>query len=1698
MKNIFNTLSIVVCFLGLSLNAQTNKTSNNSLSDPSQNPVDSKASFINNQDYLSASTLKDYKNYYGDSLKGFDEMKIRVDLLARHFYGSEYLAVMNFKKREFINNKYKIGPQPVAMPAPPILPAQPKGNVGGKLIGGGNTINMAPCVNEDFESTLPGTYTSSNAVIGWTVQNITTLGNQLACGSPSNPAYLPGSPEFSIVATPVLSNSILPNFNIDYVTIPNSPLGGNNVARLNNSVPGFTLTRISTTFPVTTANTLFQFAYAGSWDGSGHYCCDQPFFTVNMFDCTGAPLGCSSISLTPPGSLCQNGATGYSTTSNISWTNWQVKYIDLTPYIGSCVTLVVTNADCDGGAHHGTLYFDAKCGGSLLCTNCGIPTGSTTTIPGPVSFCAGSGQAQVVAPTGYATYSWVAPPGSPNIPAAQATLQTLTISNPVPGSVYTVNLVTPSGCLFVSTNTIVFTSVNIAGIGSAPSCAGGASGTATVVGNGSGTGYNYSWINTTTSSVVSTASVATGLAAGVYSVVISGFGSAGCGSAVATTTVTNAPPGVINILKPYCGTVAYLNSGGGSNFQWYNGTSAITASLGGNSSSITVNSPSNGSVVTLTFHDVYGCQDSVRFTLAATAPGFVTANNISWICPGGNNGTAMLNMSVAQGAPPGYCSYSVVSTSTTNPYNVAAGPGPATSLSLTGLSAGSYNVNAFDGSCAYTASFVVSAFVFNYTVSPVSPTLCPGNSIQASLIFASPPSLGQYTYSWSPTTFLAGNLGTAISTIITPTTAIGTQTTINYIVVATPSAVNCPITKTITINVVNPPIPIITAIPNLCNTFAPYQIATSPAGGSFNTGITGTNNPISSSGGIITPSLAVNGINTFTYSIAVNTCVATNTATYQVSKFWTSALSSSVPALCVTNAPFNLMNIVQNTSNGSWGGPGVQTNQFIPANLLTNTYQIAYTTSSTPNPTVCPSTTSLNVSVTKTITPLITQVPEFCTNAAPINMTVSPTGGGWLPAAGLSNSGVITPPNITVSSLTVIYTVSIGPCLNTSNTTLHISHFYPAGFSGTVNPLCFNSNPVNLMSIVQATTNGSWANSSASGVQTNSFFPGNLSTGVYTATYNTSSSPNPTLCADSRTIAISVLSPPTPTITQIGPLCNNGAPMLLAVAPNTGHWTGSPYLTANGLFTPSLTSVGNNPVQYVIGTNTCNVQQTRFISIEAFVPATIIGQIPDLCNTSPVLNLSPLTISGQGTWRGNGILGASFNPGTTGSGSFVLSYHTASFPSGLCPDNASISVNVYSLALPAITGEGPFCNSSLPVQLQVSPVGGLFGGPSEGVITLAGKFNPASALIGDNIINYSITSGPCVAYAQTIIKVEQFISADFAKYAGPFCKTDPAVNMNSFVQNPGGDWSGSGMVGTMFTPSRANIGNTNIVLYTTHSVPTASLCPDTSYARIEVRDIPVVTAITNTNEGCVPLEVIFNTPNINSGEGIWSIDDGSQPLSGLTVSHIFTAPGNYNVQFNYTDGIGCKAAPVKTSLVSVYDLPKVNFSLPNEIYISDPQIQIINLTSVLNDNIYLWQIGTLSQSSDLSPVVTFPKIGKYQVTLTATSLHGCTDNLTKTIEVKNNFSIFIPNSFTPNFDGLNDYFVPVYTKEGIDLKSFDMEIFDRWGHSLYHTKDITKGWDGSVQNKGEPLQEGVYIYKIRYKDMDGNAYEKMGEISLLK
>ena len=1610
-----------------------------------------------------------------DSLAGFNATEVIIRAKQNGVEGKELRDYVKQKERDYIyNNYYKPG-RPLwyidqDFTPNPNLDSTPSPNFNQKQIGSEAETMAAPCINEGFENTAPGTYNgavNAYAVQGWTLYGAYANSNAVNynCISLGTPYNL-GANEFEIVTTPLNFSGGNCNF-----VLGNSPFGGTRVAKINSGQSSnYSRNKMAQTFPVTVNNALFQFAFAGFWENPGHSCCDQPGLYLRVLNaCNGNTVAsCSSMTL-----AANCGSLANVTFTPCGWgvmSNWQTRSIDLTPYIGGCVTIEVWTGDCNFGGHFGTTYFDAVCGGQNVSPGLGgLPGGP---IPGAVSFCSGSGVATIAAPQGYNSYQWVGPNGP--IAAPMGTQAIITVTNPIPGQSYTVNLTSSGGCQLSSISQLNTTTVMVAGIGSGTTCPNGSSGSATVQGAGSGAGYTYTWTNSS-NSVVGTSSVAVNLPVGIYSVAIAGAGNALCGTASATVAVTAGTPQTQYLFKPFCNNQAYLNVTG-TNIQWYFGNNPIQGAVG-TAPGYTVNNPSNGQVYNVSYTNLQNCTSQVSYTLISSAPGSVGVTGSS-VCLNATNGTATINLNPANGAPPGSNSYSIVNANTNTPvYTNSIYPTALNVYTIGGLAAGVYSVQTFDGSCKYNNLLYINTHQFNYTLTPASVTLCQGQVIAAGANFGFPVG-SQYTYSWSPSTFLFGS--NLQNNLITPNLSPGTFTNITYSVTVTPTVINCPLTKTLSILATNPITPTFVAIPNLCTNSTNYTIQATPNTGTF-----------SIPNGIIVPTSTalVLGTNTFNYQYTLNSCIASNSGTFQLNQFNPANLTSTITPLCVTNAPINLMNIVQSTV-GVWSGTNVQSNIFSPAGLTTGNYLFTYSTQSNPNPTVCPSQSNLNISVTSTILPSIVINPEFCTNGSTFQVVANPNGGIWTNPI-MTQSGIVTPSLATLQNTLATYVVNIGPCANTNTFVLKPSIFRSAALTGTIGHLCVNSPAVNLMNIVQNTV-GVWSGSNVNNVW---FNPIGLPTNTYILTYSTQSTPNTTLCPDSKTISVSVLNPPIPNITSVGPLCSNASPIQLIVTPNTGSWTTTSYLSNSGVFNPQTAAIGNNPIQYVIGTATCNSQQTLPVSVEQYVASTISQIVPDQCNTNSAINLTPYTLN-QGIWSGPGIIGSMFTPSVIGAGSVVLVHSTASSPSGLCPNSSTVAVKIYSLQTPVITKPNVMCNNSMPVQLIVSPIGGIFGGVNNSGISLAGLFNPALAMIGNNIISYSITSGPCVAFAQTTINVEKFISADLAMYPKQYyCKgADQPFNLNSLVQNPGGSWQGPGVVGNMFNPTVANIGS-NYVIYQTHSIPTTSLCPDTQMVNIRVAEIIQPTISLTNEKGCAPLQVIFNS-NLNSGLGTWLIGNGFTEQKGLYTAHTFTAPGTYTANFVYVSDEGCGSPIQSINSIQVFEQPKADFTMPREVLISDPEINTINKTLNLENFTYTWTVSNGIEGYPINLFFKPEKIGYYEVTLKVSSIHGCTSTISKVVEVKNDFNIYIPNSFTPNDDGLNDYFKPVFTEYGFKSNCYRMEIYDRWGQMLFDTNEMNKGWDGKV--KGEIIKEGVYVYKMRYCTLDGLSYSKIGSVLLLR
>lgn len=90
---------------------------------------------------------------------------------------------------------------------------------------------------------------------------------------------------------------------------------------------------------------------------------------------------------------------------------------------------------------------------------------------------------------------------------------------------------------------------------------------------------------------------------------------------------------------------------------------------------------------------------------------------------------------------------------------------------------------------------------------------------------------------------------------------------------------------------------------------------------------------------------------------------------------------------------------------------------------------------------------------------------------------------------------------------------------------------------------------------------------------------------------------------------------------------------------------------------------------------------------------------------------------------------------------------------------------------------------------------------------------------------------------------------------------------------------------------------------------------------------------------------------------------------------------------------------------------------------------------------------------------------------------------------------FLPNAFSPNGDGLNDRFFPVF-RETSPYTLYSFRIFNRYGKELYYAANRTAGWDGASQ--GQPAPSDTYYYYIQLFDTDGRPKELRGSVTLIR
>ena len=210
----------------------------------------------------------------------------------------------------------------------------------------------------------------------------------------------------------------------------------------------------------------------------------------------------------------------------------------------------------------------------------------------------------------------------------------------------------------------------------------------------------------------------------------------------------------------------------------------------------------------------------------------------------------------------------------------------------------------------------------------------------------------------------------------------------------------------------------------------------------------------------------------------------------------------------------------------------------------------------------------------------------------------------------------------------------------------------------------------------------------------------------------------------------------------------------------------------------------------------------------------------------------------------------------------------------------------------------------------------------------------------------------------------------------------------------------------------------------------------------------------------------------------WTFNNGT-PVTIQTPTIIFPATSTNSIQLIVSNGVCTDTA---TSSIVLDNEVKALFTMPSVICPEDGLAVTNNSTGQIDQ--WLWKYDLLGTSSlkDPPPFL-FPTNNHeayYSVKLIATNnTLNCSDSIRKTLTVLDFCLIEIPTAFTPNNDGLNDYFRP---HNALKADSYEFKVYNRWGQLVFASNDWQQKWDGRI--KGVVQTTGVYVWMLSYTNRD--------------
>jgi gliding motility-associated-like protein len=362
-------------------------------------------------------------------------------------------------------------------------------------------------------------------------------------------------------------------------------------------------------------------------------------------------------------------------------------------------------------------------------------------------------------------------------------------------------------------------------------------------------------------------------------------------------------------------------------------------------------------------------------------------------------------------------------------------------------------------------------------------------------------------------------------------------------------------------------------------------------------------------------------------------------------------------------------------------------------------------------------------------------------------------------------------------------------------------------------------------------------------------------------------------------------------------------------------------------------------------------------------------------------------------------------------------------------------------------------------------------------------------------VKLRVTNGVCADSTQQSIDVLHPLVASFTQSADSFCQGGTVAFTNTSVTTtrlgiaPKYFWTfGDGGTDTVENPTHTytRAGVWPVTLTVRDFVP----CVDTATSIVVIDSIPFVSLIASDSVLCEGQAVTFKGDflQLNNTGYVWNFGDGSTEVRNRNpVTHGFEGAGTYTVTLTAEYRICADTA--FTREVEIRPFTSINIGPDTSIC---PGGEPLMLSARLSDGslapnsaIVRWSTG------DTSASILVRHQGDYWA---VADLAGCTS--ADSMHVAKDCYLDLPNVFSPNSDGTNDYFWPrQLLSEGIT--AFHMTIFNRWGQKIWETSRIDgRGWDGKFNGVDQPT--GVYIYFVEAELKNGFREKYQGNVTLLR